>query len=191
LEDVMGVVDDIYEGGGAKPVSWEDVGQTVEGEILAIRSKQLPKFGTEIPETWEDGSPKKTPIVTLQLDGEFEGEDDGKRDIYLRGNAFTAFGQALREAFKAKPNDDELIGSTLKIQFYKTEKSGKGQPRKLFRARITRKAPTVAADSWDAPAEESAPPPPPAASSSNRAKPSPVKPAAPPPGAGPDEDLPF
>jgi len=144
----MGVVSEIYDGGGAKPVSWGEVGETVEGEILAISTKQLPKFGTEVPETWEDGSPKFTPIVTVQTtDGDDEGEDDGKRDIYLRSNAYTAFGKALREAFKAKPDDSDLIGCHLKIQFFKTEKSGKGQPRKLFRARITRKS--MAAEAWE------------------------------------------
>jgi hypothetical protein len=141
----MGVAGEIYEGGGAKPISWKDVGETVEGEIVAIRTKQLPKFGTEVPETWEDGSPKYTPIVTVQTnDGGDDEDDDGKRDIYLRANAYTAFGKALREAFKGKPDDSDLIGCTLKIQFYKTEKSGKGQPRKLFRARITRKSSTAA-----------------------------------------------
>src|SRR5262249_1857423 len=122
----MSVVSDIYDGGGAKPVSWGEVGETIEGEILAIRTKQLPKFGTEAPETWDDGSPKFTPIVTVQTtDGDDEGEDDGKRDIYLRSNAYTAFGKALREAFKSKPEDGDLIGCHLKIQFFKTEKSGK------------------------------------------------------------------
>lgn len=154
----MGVVSEIYEGGGAKPVSWGEVGETIEGEILAIRSKQLPKFGTEVPETWEDGSPKFTPIVTVQIEDfdEDSEDDDGKRDIYLRSNAYTAFGKALREAFKSKPEDNELIGCTLKIQFHKTEKSGKGQPRKLFRARITRKS--MASEAWDdVPAKSAAP----------------------------------
>ena len=143
----MSVISDIYEGGGAKPVSWEEVGQTIEGEIVAIRSKQLPKFGTEIPETWDDGSPKFTPIVTVQTTEGDEHDDDGKRDVYLRSNAYTAFGKALREAYKTKPTDEQIVGATLKIQFHTTEKSGKGQPRKLFRARITRKS--ASSDAWD------------------------------------------
>jgi hypothetical protein len=154
----MGVAGEIYEGGGAKPISWKDVGETVEGEIVAIRTKQLPKFGTEVPETWEDGSPKYTPIVTVQTnDGGDDEDDDGKRDIYLRSNAYTAFGKALREAFKGKPDDSDLIGCTFKIQFYKTEKSGKGQPRKLFRARITRKS--TSGDVWTDAEEREAPKP--------------------------------
>lgn len=192
----MGVVSDIYEGGGAKPVSWVEVGETVEGEILAIRTRQLPKFGTEIPETWDDGSPKLTPIVTLQTtEGDDESEDDGKRDIYLRSNAYTAFGKALREAFKTKPEDSDLIGCHLKIQFFKTEKSGKGQPRKLFRARITRKS--VASEAWgaDVPQGDRTPagaptrtvnPP---AKPVNGPRPSAMPPAGP---AGPGEDdVPF
>lgn len=191
----MGVISDIYEGNGAKPVSWEEIGQTLEGEIVQIRSKQLPKFGTDIPDTWDDGSPKFTPIVTLQLEGGLEDEeDDGRRDIYLRSNAFTAFGKALREAYKSKPDDGVIIGARLKIQFYATEKSGKGQPRKLFRARITPKAVSAGAatDAWDTDTE-----------SARLAKTGPVNASRPvaqrqpsasqpaPPVQVPDEDIPF
>jgi hypothetical protein len=188
----MGVAGEIYDGGGAKPVSWGEVGETVEGEILAIRTKQLPKFGTEVPETWEDGSPKFTPIVTVQTtEGDDESEDDGKRDVYLRSNAYTAFGKALREAFKAKPDDSDLIGCHLKIQFFRTEKSGKGQPRKLFRARITRKSAT--GDAWEDPEEreaKSAPTTPPKATTpANGARPSPLPPNAAPKGS--EDDIPF
>jgi len=145
----MSVIGDIYEGGGAKPVSWERKGQTIEGEIVGIRSKQLTKFGTEIPDTWDDGSPKYTPILTVQTPGnDGDEDDDGKRDVYLRSNAFSAFGKALREAFKRKPEDEDIVGCTIKLQFYEEEKSGKGQPRKLFRCRITPKA-TPTADAWE------------------------------------------
>lgn len=185
----MGVASEIFEGGGAKPVSWGEVGETIEGEIVAIRSKQLPKFGTEVPETWEDGSPKFTPICTVQLESGFDEDsedDDGKRDIYLRSNAYTAFGKALREAFKTKPEDSDLVGCTLKIQFYKTEKSGKGQPRKLFRARITRKS--AAGDAWDDAPKASEPAP----AAKTVAPASSGRPAAMPPGPNPPEDdIPF
>jgi hypothetical protein len=189
----MGVVSEIYDGSGAKPVSWGEVGETIEGEILAIRTKQLPKFGTEIPETWDDGSAKFTPIVTVQTaDGDEDSEDDGKRDVYLRSNAYTAFGKALREAFKSKPEDGDLVGCHLKIQFFKTEKSGKGQPRKLFRARITRKSAT--ADAWDD-ADKPQGDRTPAGAPARTAKPAPSgRPAAMPPGhpAGEDPDgIPF
>ena len=179
----MGVADAIWSGGGAKPVSWVEVGETVEGTILAIRTKQLPKFGTEIPECWDDGSPKMTPVVTVQTDEGDDGEDDGKRDIYLRSNAYTAFGNALREAFKSKPSDEDLIGCTLKIQFHKTEKSGKGQPRKLFRARITKKSATAGAwDDPDAPQGDRTPAPAPERNG---------RPAALPPGKPTEDDVPF
>ena len=153
----MSVISSIYDGGGAKPVSWEEIGQTIEGEIVAIRSKQLPKFGTEIPETWDDGSPKYTPIVTVQTNEERTGpEDEGKRDIYMRSNAYTAFGKALREAYKVRPEDGDLVGATIKMRFNATEKSGKGQPRKLFLCRVTPKQ--AASQAWDeTPAKPAAP----------------------------------
>lgn len=147
----MSIVGDIYEGGSAKPISFHNIGDTVEGEIVAIRTKQLPKFGTDVPEVWPSGEPKMTPIVTVQTEVYEDDEDDGRRDVYLRNNAFTAFGQALREAYKTRPTDEQVIGSVLKIRFHKTEKSGKGQPRKLFLARITPKAQTAGAAWEDAP----------------------------------------
>lgn len=178
----MGVASDMYQGSGAKPVSWEEVGQTIEGEIEGIRVKQLPQFGTDKPEVWADGEAKMTPILTLAtgLGNDGDEEDDGRRDVYLRSNAYTAFSKALREAFPVKPDDSDLIGCTIKLQFHATEKSGKGAPRKLFRCRITRKSAT--ADAWADEPKTEAPP-----------KPASTRPSGMPPasqtGGPPDDDL--
>lgn len=144
----MGIIDDIYSGGGAKPVSWEEIGKTIEGEIIGIRSTQQKQFGTELPEVWPDGSAKYTPVLTIQTteNDPDDADDDGKRDVYLRSNAFTAFAKALREAYKRKPEDEDLVGASIKLMFSATERSGKGQPRKLFRCRITPRQ--VASSAW-------------------------------------------
>jgi hypothetical protein len=186
----MSVIGDMYQGNGAKPISWEEVGQTIEGEIENIRSKQLTKFGTEIPETWDDGSPKQTPILTVITAARDDEDDDGRRDVYLRSNAYTAFGKALREAFRSKPEDSDIIGCTIKLQFFSTEKSGKGQPRKLFRCRITRKSAT--ADAWDADSPQGGGTP--VGAPVRSAAPAKTgKPAGMPPGGGgePDDSIPF
>ena len=155
----MGVLDQMYEGGGAKPFSFRAVGDCVEGPIESIRTKQLTEFGTDRPETWPNGDAKMTPIVTVKTDRQEEADDDGRRDLYLRAGAFSAFGQALREAYPSKPGDSELIGATLKIQFHATEPSRYGTPRKMFRAKITPSSSGAVFDAaWDQPGGAQAPP---------------------------------
>ena len=143
----MSIMDEIYEGGGAKSIKWTDIGQTVEGTITALRSKQLTEFNTEIPEVWPSGEPKMTPIITIQTTLSDDSDDDGKRDIYLRAHRYTAFAEALREAYKVKPSDQAMVGATLKIRFDSTSATNKGSPRKLFRVRITPKS--AVDDAWD------------------------------------------
>lgn len=152
----MSIAADMYEGGGAKGVSWPRIGTTVEGAIVAIRSKQLPKFGTQTPEVWEDGTAKMTPIVTVQTEVREDADDDGRRDIYLRGGAFTAFRAALREAYRSAPSDGDLVGATLKMRYASDQKSGKGQPRKVFLCRLTPRAAGVAGEAWDSEPESEA-----------------------------------
>jgi len=147
----MSIAADMYEGGGAKGQSWPKVGTTVEGEICALRLKQLPKFGTQAPEVWEDGSAKLTPIVTVQTAAREDADDDGRRDVYLRGGAYTAFRAALREAYRSAPSDADLVGAELKLRYASDQKSGKGQPRKVFLCRITPRAAGVAGDAWEHP----------------------------------------
>ncbi|MEO0600373.1 MAG: hypothetical protein AAF211_03000 [Myxococcota bacterium] len=142
----MSVLRRMYEGGGARPVSWPkrpSRNTFVEGVVIGIREKQLPDFKTKNPETWKDGSPKMTPIFTLQTHTREDADDDGRRDLYLRSHAYTAVCEALRAAFPGGTltGDDALKGCTLKLAFYKTE-PGSGEDRKLFKARITRPSTT-------------------------------------------------
>jgi hypothetical protein len=144
------IVSGIYEGGGAKPVSWgSEPGQYVEGTIVGIRSKQCEVFGKDgILETWPSGEPKMTPIVTVQTETFEDDDDDGKRDVYLRSNQYTAFSQALREAFKRKPDDGDVIGCQFKIKLMRLQPGSKGgNPRKIFQAKIWPKS--IAGDAFD------------------------------------------
>lgn len=132
----MGVTDTM--GGGAPGISWEKVGQQVEGEVLAIDQKQDTDFTTKAPVFWPDGRPKMVPIFTIQTSIRDSDEDDGIRAIWARAGIFTAIRKALQEAFKpGKPSDEAVIGGHLKVRFNATEPA-KGSPRKLFIAKFTR-----------------------------------------------------
>ena len=184
-EDGMSVLGGIYEGGGAKPMSWPTVGTSVEGEVVGIRQVQATDYKTKEPETWGDGSPKMIPIVCVQTDLQEDAEDDGRRDIYLRAGSYTAFREALRKAFRTKPEDDDIIGAVLKLQFHKEVPSTGGAPRKVFRARITPKPVEPSADfGWD---DEVASPP--SRPSKGQRRGPPPEPAA--PEWASSEDIPF
>ncbi|MEO0606575.1 MAG: hypothetical protein AAF211_34425, partial [Myxococcota bacterium] len=124
------------------PMSWPTRGTTIKGTVVGIRETQATDYKTKQPEHWPDGSPKMVPIVTVQTEQHEDAEDDGRRDIYLRAGLYTAFREILKKTFTKSPSDDELLGATLTMQFYKeVPASGGGNPRKLFRAKLEPKPP--------------------------------------------------
>jgi hypothetical protein len=201
----MGVLDSIYEGGGAKPMNWPTVGTTIAGTVVGIREIQATNYKTKQPECWPDGSPKMVPILTVQTELQDDADDDGRRDVYLRGNMFTVFREVLKKVFPKKPSDDDIKGASFKMQFFKTApSSGGGEPRKLFRCLLEPKPPepeTSADFGWDEPTPEAKQPP--AQQRGNAVQKSGAKrrgQSAPPPAEEPpwadedwasDEDIPF
>jgi hypothetical protein len=143
------IVSSVYDGGGAKGITWGDVaGQFVDGTITRIRQVQDKDFNTEEPAVWSDGSPKMVVILTLQTTLEDDDEDDGRRDVWLRGNQHTAFRDALQDAFrplKRKPTDSDIIGARFYLKLTKREPSSKkgGAMRKIFQAKIWPKSVTT------------------------------------------------
>jgi hypothetical protein len=140
----MGIASRIASGGGAKGVSFLEVGATVEGVIENIEEKHLEDFQGQL-EHWSNGDPKLTPVIIVQTDDQEGPEDDGRRAIYCRSGLFTALREALREAYPplGQVEDSELIGAGLKVQFYKTEKASKRgfNDRKLYQMRLTPRKP--------------------------------------------------
>lgn len=188
----MSILGRMYEGGGARPVSWPNRGDTVEGTIVGIREKQCEVYGKKgVLETWDDGTVKMTPIVTVQTDQRLDAEDDGRRDVYLRSHAYTAFAEALRAAFPHTPNDEEVKGSYVKLMFASTApSSGGGEPRKLFKCRIVRSSTASAVWEEGAQAEQNGHPAP--AEPAPRPAPPQAPPATQPAGEWhSNEDIPF
>jgi len=159
----MGVTDTMGSG-GAPGISFDTVGQEIEGVVVDIDETQERDFKTKQPVFWPDGAPKMVPIFTLQTSLRDSDEDDGLRTVWCRNNIYTAVGKALREAFKpGKPSDEAVVGGTLKVRFHATEKTDKGSPRKIFIAKFTRKQVTQQLNGQapaDAQHDERNPPPP-------------------------------
>ena len=142
----MSIAGDLYDGGGSKPFKFDSIGDRIEGAIIALRKPQLTEFGSDRLETWPDGEPKYTVIVTVQTTLQEDGEDDGSRDIYLRSGQHTAFVRALKQAYQSSPGDSDLVGAVLVMKFVASERSNKGNDRKVYTAEITPRS--VAGDAW-------------------------------------------
>jgi hypothetical protein len=147
----MGIASDLYEGGGHKSVKFNNVGDSVEGELVQLQKRHGKKFGTDNLEYWDNGDPKLTPVLTLQTSLEEDADDDGVRDVWCRSGLFTALGQGLREAYSPAPTDSELIGAHVKVAFTGTAKSKFGTDRKLYHITITPKANPAAAEAYEQP----------------------------------------
>lgn len=133
-----------------KGVKFAAVGDTIEGVITAVETKQLATYDDQsVLETWKDGSPKLTPIITIKTDMQDDGDDDGMRSLFLRAGMFTAFQVALKDAYSAKPSDDQLVGATLKIRFKETVPASNPRfnDRKVYLCRLTPGSP-VADGAW-------------------------------------------
>lgn len=137
----MGILKRIMER-GAKPITWgDDPGQSVDGIVTVVREKQLQEYKSTRLETWEDGTPKLTPIITIDTGLQEDDEDDGLRDLYCRGGVYTALSEALRKAFpKGAPGDSALVGYDLYVELVDTVPASDPDmsDRKRFELRLTK-----------------------------------------------------
>jgi hypothetical protein len=132
----------MFGGERAQACQFPKIGTGYAGTVIQMDNRQLKDLKTGDPETWRDGSPKKTPILTLDAHatGRWDdnvgdwvdvADDDGKRALFCRGGIFTAIKAALIES-KCKPE----IGAFVKITFTAVGKPAQSgfKPPKLFEA---------------------------------------------------------
>jgi hypothetical protein len=112
-------INDFLMGGGGKAFPFEAVGDSVTGEIIHMDKRQQTHIETGAPLFWDDGNPKMMLVLQLQTDLQDDEDDDGIRNVYLRGgNPTVASGEgtstlnAVRDAVKAAkaPNGIEIGG---------------------------------------------------------------------------------
>lgn len=135
-------INDFLMGGTGKAFDFGAIGDTVKGVIVDMKKRQQTDFQTGAPLFWNDGSPKMMLMISLQTDIQDSEDDEGIRNVYLRGGNFTALkGKgtsslvAVKDAVKKSGKPIE-IGGTLTLQY-----SGEGpapakgmNPSKLYTA---------------------------------------------------------
>jgi hypothetical protein len=131
-------INDFLMGNGAKAFPFENMGDTVTGQIVEMKKQQQTDLDTGEPQFWKNGDPKMMLRITLQTDASDSSEDEGLRAIYLRGGNPTAVkGKgtsslvAVKEAVKKSGATDGIqVGGTLTLQY-----AGEGEkPNRAFNA---------------------------------------------------------
>lgn len=139
-DDMTDDINDFLMGEGGKAFEFGAIGDTVTGEIIDMKKQQQTDFQTGAPVFWNNGDPKMMLKVSLQTDIKDNEDDDGVRNVYLRGGNFTALkGKgtaslvAVKDAVKKSGKPIE-VGGKLSLQF-----SGEGaapakgmNPSKLY-----------------------------------------------------------
>jgi hypothetical protein len=85
--------------GGGRFAKWTTVGDAYAGTVTGVEVRQSRKFGTDTPDTWDDGSPKLQVAVTVATDDRADADDDGQRVIVV--NLWGSQRRALMAACKA------------------------------------------------------------------------------------------
>ena len=118
----MSDANDFLFGGGGGAAKFEEVGDTVEGEITDVKVTQQTSMEDNTPLTWPDGSPRKQLVITLQTDLRDNDDDDGIRRVYAKGGNYeaasgtgTSMKDAVAEAVKKAGAKSIETGGRLKI----------------------------------------------------------------------------
>lgn len=136
-------------GSSAQSCTFPEIGTKHEGRITAVEMGVQRDLQTGKPKLWDDGTPMKQMIVTLQTearDPEVEN-DDGVRKLYVGSKGMR---EALAAAVKLTGSGGIAIGGTLGIKYARDgEQPKKGfNPPKEYVAKY--EPPTVAvSDDYD------------------------------------------
>lgn len=138
-------------GGGSASAKFEAVGDTVTGKIAAVDIRQQTDLAGE-PLIWDNGDPRMQMIVTIETDAKDNDDDDGKRNVYVKGSktgGTQSLHDAVRTAVQAAGVKGIEVGGTLTVGFVGTEASKtKGySDRKLYTAHYV--APDKATESGE------------------------------------------
>ena len=128
----------IFTPAASRSIKFANPGDEVHGTITDISEPmQSTKFGSKELDFWPSGDPKMQVKITLQTSAREDGDDDGKRGLWVvvsgkPGGQLAAIRDAVREAGA----NDIAVGGTLSMQFtgYDPESKNPANPRKLFTA---------------------------------------------------------
>lgn len=108
-------------GSGGKSAKFETVGTTVTGQIAASpQVRQQTHMETGVPLTWDNGDPKMQLVVQLQTSERVDDDDDGIRNLYVKGSkdpASKSMHAAVASAVSAAGAKGLEVGATLTVQY--------------------------------------------------------------------------
>lgn len=117
-------VNEFLNSQGAKAFSFDNVGDTVSGEIVAMDLRQQTDMQTGEPLVWNNGSPRMVLVITLQTELSDDDNDDGQRTVWCRGGNFTVASgtgssslTAVKDALRKANATDIEIGGTFAMQY--------------------------------------------------------------------------
>jgi hypothetical protein len=128
--------------GSAKAFQFENIGDTVVGEIVEQVKRQQTSLSDGQKLFWDDGSPRMMLVITLQT-GDHESDDDnGERTIYVRGGRFevakgkgSSMKDAISDALRPVGLRAPRVGDKLAVSYTGEGKGKKGYtPPKLYTA---------------------------------------------------------
>jgi hypothetical protein len=108
---------------------FNEIGDTVEGVVTYVGDwqEQTNKFNDR---------KEQVARIGVDVDGEM---------LYVWLRKGSAMAQAIAEALRAAGETELAEGQTIKLRFDSTKDTGKGQPMKVFRAKVTAGDPAAAA----------------------------------------------
>lgn len=147
--------DFLFGGGSGKSAFGKDdpIGTYVQGPVISaeLRNQTDIKDGSVL--TWDDGSPKQQLVVALQTDKRESEDDEGVRNIYVKGSkapGSKSMHDAVRSAIQAAGANRLDPGGILAVQFIGTEPSTtRGfSDKKLYQAHYTPPNPAAASEGF-------------------------------------------
>lgn len=157
--------DFLFQAGG-KSFKFENLGDTVKGEVISAEVRQQTSMDGELL-TWQDGSPRKQLVIGLQTDERDNDDDDGVRMIYAKGGKYDigkGEGQSMRDAIAAAvkvEGESRLeVGDELAVSYTGSSVPKRGySPAKLYIAAFRKAKAGVAATDLFGDARENQPDP--------------------------------
>lgn len=149
-------VADFLKSGGSKSAKFDNPGDVCKGTVVAAEVRQQTEFGTGVPRTYDDGNPMMQLVVTLQTDQREDDEDDGRRNVYVKGakkDPQSGTG-ALIAALTAAGATDLAEGGTLAVQFTGYGVATRGNPPRQWRMEYQPPAPVQTGGLLDSPTND-------------------------------------
>lgn len=146
-------VNDFLFQGGAKSFPFAEIGDIVRGTITSCEVRQQTDLENNKPLFWDDGSPRKQLVITLQTTLHDDDDDDGLRTIYAKGGRFEiaegeglSMRDAIADAVKAAGGKGINPGDELAVGYTGKGKARRGyQPAKLYSASFKQASKSVSA----------------------------------------------